>query len=113
MSTPANPSGYPEQGYPAYPQGGYSPAPAPGYPYPYPYAPPPPRSNRTLWIVLSIVGGVVVLVCIGCVALFTVFGRFFGDIIQPTFVATQFCHDLQTPDYNVAYRLFSSRLQNQ
>src|SRR5262249_30927114 len=90
---------------PAYPQGAYPPG--PGYPY---APPPPPRSNRTLWIVLSIIGGVVLLVCIGCIAIVLVFGRSF---VQPAFVATQFCQDLNTQNYSDAYSLFSSRLQSQ
>jgi hypothetical protein len=98
---------YPPQGYPAYPQGAYPPSPG----YPYPYGPPPPRSNRTLWVILSVVGGVLLLVCIGCAALFVIIGRFAGDFVQPAIVVTNFCSELQDQNYTAAYGLFSSDLQ--
>jgi len=96
---------YPPQGYPAYPQGAYPPGPG----YPYPYAPPPRRSNRTLWIVLSIIGGAALLLCVGCIALVLVFGSMF---VQPISVAANFCNDLQSQRYDAAYSLFSSDLQS-
>src|SRR5262249_51249450 len=75
------------------------------------YAPPQPRSNRTLWIVLSIVGGFVLLACIACVALGIVFTNFAGNFIKPVGVVTQFCQDLRAQDYTDAYDLFSTNLE--
>ena len=58
---PPNPYGQPQGGY-----GGYQPQPY----QPQGYGPPPKKGNKTLWIVLGIIGGVLLLCCGGFVALF-------------------------------------------
>jgi hypothetical protein len=103
----------PPYGYPPYP---YPPA---QYAYPYPYAvPQPPReSNRALWITLSIVGGVLLVVCVSCSVLFAIsIGRAANNVNQflgPTIAADTFCMDMQEQQYAVAYGQLSRTLQSQ
>ncbi len=87
--------------YPAYP----------GYPPPMP----PKSSNRTLWIVLGVVGGVLLLACISCVVLGVVLSKNLANspIFGSTFTATEFCSDEQQQNYTSAYDLFSPNLQSQ
>jgi hypothetical protein len=109
---PATPNPYPPSqpsypGYPTYPQyPGYPPA---SQPYPPYGAPPPQRSNRTLWIVLGSVGGVLLLVCIACAVLISFVVR------SPTFaVGTTvglFCSYEQSQQYDSAYNQLSTNLR--
>jgi len=66
--TNAQPPTSPPGGYPQYPPPGYGPPPPPyaGAPYPPMVVPPPPRKSHTTAIVLSVVGGVIVLVLAVC-----------------------------------------------
>ena len=119
-------------GYPAYAQGNPptqpsqpypQPAPQPYPPYqPYPgqYAPPPmppKKSNRTLWIVLASIGGVLLLLCVACSVLAVALGGQIGKQLGPAFGAAYtlgtFCAAEQDQDYSTAYAQFSSNLQNQ
>lgn len=109
--TAPNPYGQPAPGQPTYPQP-YPPQPY-GAPYPgYPVPPPPQkRSNKTLWIILGVVGGVLLLACVSCAGL-AIWG--FSQVANsPIFVATEFCADEQAQNYNSAYNLLSSNLQGQ
>ena len=48
---------------------------------PQPAAPPPPRDRRRLWVILGIIGGVLLLLCVGCVAVTAILiDRFEVDI---------------------------------
>jgi hypothetical protein len=111
--TQPNPYPYGQPGMPTYPQP-YPPQPY-GAPYPgYPVAPPK-NSNKTPWIVLSVVGGVLLLACISCAALVFYLGSQVASspLFGSTLTATSFCTDAQTQNYSEAYKLLSSNLQNQ
>ena len=115
-------SAYPQQGYqqpppPAYPvyppppsQQAYAPpAGQPGYPgYAAPVVPQR-RSRRGLWIALSIIGGVVLLGCIGCGVLVFAVGL---AASTPTKTLDTFCTALKNGDYQTAYNQLSNRLQS-
>jgi len=106
------PAGYPPPGYPAYPQAGY----------PMPQMPPPPsapkESNRTLWIILSVVGGVLLVACcVSCGVLVYVVAQRTSQVVQqtinsPAFQASitlsEFCSDERQQDYASAYLTLSS-----
>src|SRR5581483_9841045 len=72
-------------------------------------------SNRTLWIILGVVGGVLLLACISCVVLSVVVSRSVANspIFGSELTATEFCADEQQQDYAAVYNLFSSNLQSQ
>lgn len=96
----APPAPYSPYGAPAQPAYG---APAPGFVTPG--APPSgKRNNRTLWIILGIVGGVVVLGIIACVAIFAVV----ANSSTPTKTLDTFCNALKTRDYQTAYNQLST-----
>ena len=102
--------GQPPYPYPYPQQPGYG---QPPYPSPYPYPKPARRSNRTLWIVLGAVGGVVALLFVGGTVLFgLVFGQI-GGLIGPIATASSFCADEEQSDYASAYALLSTGLQRQ
>jgi hypothetical protein len=113
---------YPEQqqpGYPAYPQypGGQQYYGQPGQ-YGTPVMPPPmppKKSNKTLWIVLGTVGGVLLLACVGCVGVLAYLGSQAANnpLIGSTLAATSFCVDEQGQEYTKAYQLLSPSLQGQ
>lgn len=96
---------YPPQGYPAYQQGGMPPFAPP--------APPQRQRNTTLWVVLSIVGVLAVVACVGC----GIFAFGIGNLVQkvggPAIVTGQFCAELQAANYSTAYDRLSSGLQAQ
>lgn len=118
-------------GYPTYTQGNpptqpsqpYPPQPAPQayppyQPYPGQYAPPPmppKKSNRTLWVVLGSIGGVLLLLCVACSVLAVVLGGQIGKQLGPVFGASttlvNFCTAMQEQDYTTAYAQFSTDLQ--
>jgi FHA domain len=124
------PNAVPPPPYTAYGQDaqqGYQP-PAQGFqsaqPYPPPYAPPPyappatpgfagnvappkGRSRRTLWIILGIVGGVLLLTCIACGVLV------YAVRSTPTKTLTDYCNDLKNKDFQSAYGELSSTVQSQ
>lgn len=114
----------PPAGYPAQPQG-YPPSPQ-DYPYPYgsypPYGPygypppaPPRQNNTALWVILSIVGVVVIGVCVACAVLIGVVGNFAGRVaqqyVQPLSVIQTFCQNERDGNYGAVYDQFSSSLQ--
>lgn len=122
------PAPYPP--YPPYP--GYPPpypGAAPGQPYAQqpPYGPPPmypaypgypplpqKKSNRTLWIVLGVVGGVLLLCVIcGVAGIFLVQSVLKSPVVGATITVSEFCADEQTQQYTSAYDLFSPNLQSQ
>jgi len=82
-------------------------APAPGFVTPG--APSGKRSNRTLWIILGIVGGVVVLGIIACVAIFAVV----ANSSTPTKTLQAYCDAIKSRDYQTAYNQLSSNVQSQ
>jgi hypothetical protein len=122
------PPGYePPPGQPQYPQGQYPPVQAPypypypappgygqpPYPYSYPYPQPQRRSNRTLWIVLGSVGGVLVLLCAACAVGIGLLSNQIGGFIGPIATASSFCVDEEQADYASAFTLLSTNLQGQ
>jgi len=111
-----SPYGQPPYGQQPYGQQPYGPPQVyPGYPG-YPVPPQPQKnSNRTLWIILSVVGGVLVLACVSCVVLFAVLGSqlFNSPIFGSTIAVTEFCTDEKDQQYPQAYHLLSSSMQNQ
>lgn len=112
--SPTAPYGYPQYPYPS----GSAPAQYP-YPYPYPYAVPQParKSNRALWITLSIAGAALLVVCVSCSVLFAVgLGRAansFNQLLGPEIAASTFCVDVQEQRYSAAYDQLSRNLQSQ
>jgi len=108
--------GQPPYGQPPYAQQPYGPPQVyPGYPG-YPVPPQPQKnSNRTLWIILGVVGGVLVLACVLCVG-----GIFFlgaqvvnNPTIASTLAVTTFCADEESQQYPQAYNRLSSSMKNQ
>src|SRR5258706_2964772 len=97
----APPPAYPLYGSPAQPA--YR-VPGPGIPGAG--FPPARQSRRTLWIVLSIVGGVLVIGII----LFAVVA---ANASSPTKTLQAYCDAIKGRDYQTAYNQFSSNVQNQ
>jgi hypothetical protein len=103
-----------QQAYNA-PPAPYSPYGSPGQPAygaPVPAVPgvgttPARRGNRTLWIILSIVGGVLVLGIISCVVLVSVLAS------TPTKTLQSYCDGLRNGDYQTAYNQLSNTIQGQ
>jgi hypothetical protein len=91
-------------------------APAYGAPPVPGYAPPqqPGRSRRTLWIVLGIFGGLIVLSCAICGILFAFsagpLASIFGKIAAPALVVNQYYSAVQKQDYNTAYSYIDQNL---
>jgi len=111
-----SPYGQSPYGQPPYGQPPYAPPQVyPGYPG-YPVPPQPQKnSNRTLWIILSVVGGVLVLACVSCVV---IFGVLIGQVVNSpgfasTIAVTSFCADERNQQYAQAYSLLSSSMQSQ
>ena len=110
---------HPPYGYPPYPYPSAAYPPPAQYAYPYPYAAPQPvrQSNRALWITLSIVGGVLLVVCVSCSVLFAIsISRTASNVnklLGPTLAVTTFCVDVQDQEYSVAYDQLSRSLQSQ
>lgn len=129
--------GYPDYqqpaqpGYPPYqppPSPGYVPPPPPAYgaaqpaygpaagvppvapammpPYGMPAAQPK-KSRRGLWITLGVIGGILLLSCIGFSVLV------FANVPTPAKTLDTFCTDLQNGDTHGAYTQFSPGLQSQ
>jgi hypothetical protein len=105
-------------------QPSYQAPPAPYSPYGAPpqpaYGAPPPgigtpgapsgkRNNRTLWIILGIVGVVVVLGIIASVVVFAVV----ANSSTPTRTLQAYCDAIKSRDYQTAYSQLSSNVQNQ
>jgi hypothetical protein len=110
---PPNSYPYPAQpgyGQPAYGQPGYGQYP---YPYGYPYPQPQKRSNRTLWIVLGIVGGVLVLCIATCAVGIALLSGPLANAIGPSVTAASFCAEEEQSNYTAAYNLLSTTLQQQ
>ena len=89
----------PPYGQPQYPPTQYA---GPGG-----YGPPPQqpqkKSLRWLWITLGIIGGIVVLGCIGCAVTAALGVGFFAKQIGPTVVADEYYTALKNQDYAKAY----------
>jgi hypothetical protein len=101
------------------PPPGYGPAHIPiGYPTPYypPNYPPMPapsrsRSNRTLAIVLGVIGAVALVGCAaGTLLVISVFNAA-SNFVGPIAAVTQFCQDEENQDYTAAYQLLSSNVR--
>jgi hypothetical protein len=121
---PQQPYGQPGQPQPPYEQqwgqqqpAQYAPtqyvAPAYGAPPVPGYAPPqqPGRSRRTLWIVLGIFGGLIVLSCAICGILFVAGVGFFAKTVAaPALVVNQYYSAIQKQDYNTAYSYIDQNL---
>lgn len=110
-----SPYGQPPYGQQPYGQQPYGPPQVyPGYPG-YPAPQPQKNSNRTLWIILSVVGGVLVISCLACVGLIVFLGGqlFSSPVFGSTLAVTQFCTYEKDQQYPQAYRLLSSSMQNQ
>jgi len=88
-------------------------APAYGAPPVPGYAPPqqPGRSRRTLWIVLGIFGGLIVLSCAICGILFVAGVGFFAKTVAaPALTVNQYYSAVQKQDYNTAYSYIDQNL---
>lgn len=71
--------------------------------YGVPPVQPPKRSLRWLWITLGIVGGIILLSCIGCGILFATSFNLIKTAVQPTVVATEYFQALKQQNYTQAY----------
>lgn len=65
--------------------------------------PQPKRSLRWLWITLGIVGGLLVLVCGGCIIAVSVLGINIFNQAGPAITATQYYQAIQSQNYAQAY----------
>src|SRR5439155_13023479 len=65
------------------------------------------KSRRTLWLILGIVAGVLVLLC-SCVGILG-----YANRSTPEKTLTAYCDDLKSGDYHDAYQQFSSSFQAQ
>lgn len=70
--------------------------------------PPPPqaqpkKSLRWLWITLGIIGGIIVLGCVGCGITAALGVGFFAKTIGPTVVADEYYTAIKAQDYAKAY----------
>lgn len=119
LGAPGQPPPNSPYGYPPYPYPSAAYPPPAQYAYPYPYVVPQParESNRALWITLSIVGGVLLVVCVSCSVLFAIsISRTASNVnklLGPTLAVTTFCVDVQDQEYSVAYDQLSRSLQSQ
>ncbi|MBZ5686396.1 MAG: FHA domain-containing protein [Acidobacteriia bacterium] len=110
---PPPPSAY--QPPPTYQASSYTPPAQPGFVPPPPGGYPPPvapvqqqaKSRRSLWLILGISAGVLVLLC-ACVGVFVSLNR-----STPEKTLTTYCADLKSGDYHDAYQQFSSSFQAQ
>jgi hypothetical protein len=107
---PYPPAQPPYPGYPTYPQ-------YPGYaPYGPPQVAPAPAksSNRTLWIILGSVGGVLLLLCLICTVggIFLVRGLAGSPLLGVSTTVGFFCAAEEQQRYDSAYSQLSSNLQS-
>lgn len=106
--------GQPPYGQPPYGQPYGAPPMYPAYPG---YPPPQPQknSNRTLWIILGVVGGVLLLACLACVGIVYVVGQQVASspLLGSTVVVSTFCAEEESQDYAAAYNQLSANLQGQ
>ncbi len=97
------PPPYQPQQPPPYQQAVYG-QPLPGYVQP----PQPKKSRRWLWITLSIIGGVILLSCIGCsIASFVGF-NFLKQAAGPAVTTGEYYQFIKQQDYTRAYALIDS-----
>lgn len=106
----AGPSNNPQQyGPPPYNPSQYAPPPVPGYAQ---VPQQPKRSLRWLWITLSIVGGVLVLSCAGCVIASAMGYNFLKTtVVGPTEVANSYYQAIENQDYSQAYGYLANNMQ--
>ncbi len=71
----------------------------------------PKRSKRWLWITLSIVGGVLVLSCIGCVVLGALGYNFLAPTVSASVTASSYYQAIENQDYTKAYSYLASNMQ--
>lgn len=104
---PYNPQQYGSP--PPYNPSPYAPPPVPGYAQ----APQPPkRSLRWLWITLSIIGGILVLSCAGCVIASKAGYNFLqSNVVGPTEVANSYYQAIENQDYSQAYTYLANNMQ--
>ena len=73
-----------------------------------PQPPQPKKSRKWLWITLSVIGGVILLGCIGCgVLVATSFGSI-SQVFGPSFVTGEYYAAIEKQQYNVAYGFLDS-----
>jgi predicted component of type VI protein secretion system len=108
------PSPYEQPAQPFYgappPPPAYAPPPIgqPGIPaHAQPMQPAPGKSRRGLWITLSVIGGVLLVMCIACSVLVYAFRS------TPERTLTTFCNDLKSGNDQDAYQQLSSSAQQQ
>ncbi|HLJ35539.1 MAG TPA: DUF3824 domain-containing protein [Ktedonobacteraceae bacterium] len=106
----AGPSNNPQQyGTPPYNPAQYAPPPVPGYAQ---VPQQPKRSLRWLWITLSIIGGVLVLSCAGCVIASAMGYNFLKtSVVGPTEVANSYYQAIENQDYSQAYGYLANNMQ--
>lgn len=111
-ATPEQPYGPPPYGQPPYGQPYGTPPMYPPYP---PYPPPQRNSHKTLWIILGVVGGVLLLSCVACAGIVFYAGQQVANspILGSSIAISEFCTDEEQQDYVAAYNQFSTQLQGQ
>jgi hypothetical protein len=112
----APPYNQPAYGAPPYnPPGAapYNPAPYGAPPVPgYAQAPQQPKKSlRWLWITLSIVGGVLVLGCAGCITLSVLGYNILAPTVTASVTASSYYQAIQNQDYTKAYSYLASNMQ--
>jgi hypothetical protein len=70
----------------------------------------PKKSLRWLWITLSIVGGILVLSCAGCITLSVLGYNFFAPTVGSTVTANSYYQAIQNQDYTKAYSYLASNM---
>lgn len=70
----------------------------------------PKKSLRWLWITLSIVGGVLVLGCAGCITLSVLGYNLFAPTVGATVTANSYYQAIKNQDYTQAYSFLASNM---
>ncbi len=103
---PYNPQQYgPPQQYNPSP---YAPPLVPGYTQ---VPPPRKRSLRWLWITLSIIGGILVLSCAGCVIASVMGYNILAPTVSASVTATSYYQAIENQDYTKAYSYLANNMQ--
>ncbi len=73
-------------------------------------APPQKKSRKTLWIVLSIIGGILVLSCAACGLIFAGVIKIGTQVAGPSLAISTYYEDLKTQNYAQAYTYLDPQL---
>jgi len=88
----------------------YGPPPMQGYIQPPPQKP---ASLRWLWITLGIVGGLLLLACVGCGIAGVIGFNYAAKITGPALVSTRYYNAVRQQDYTTAYNYMDSTVMVQ